>query len=138
MDINTSNLRVTYYARACSDPVLPFDPQDFCAVEYKFFIEEHHNWTYIPGYIDEPDSSEDASRICVNFERMMEDAVEGKFDLVLCDTICNFAKDIPESVRCVRQLLSHGVGVFFTEDNINSLDEDSQLRLSILAAISQA
>lgn len=131
MDINTSRLRVTYYARACSDPVLPFDLQDFCHVEYESFVSRHPSWLYIPGYIDEPNPSDNTNSMCANFNRMMVDAAEGKFDLILTDAICNFAKDIPESIRCVRRLLNHGVDILFLEDICNAQDEYAALWQSI-------
>ncbi|MFQ9126680.1 MAG: recombinase family protein [Butyricicoccaceae bacterium] len=34
-------------------------------------------------------------------------------------------------------MLSAGVGVFFQNDNINTFDEDSELRLTIMSGIAQ-
>ncbi len=42
-----------------------------------------------------------------------------------------------DSIQYTRELLNHGVGVFFQNDNINTLDEDSELWLSIMSSIAQ-
>ena len=42
-----------------------------------------------------------------------------------------------DSIQYTRDLLSYGVGVFFQNDNINTLDEDAELRLTIMSGIAQ-
>ena len=42
-----------------------------------------------------------------------------------------------DSISFTRELLNAGVGVFFQNDNINTLDEDSELRLTIMSGIAQ-
>lgn len=68
---------------------------------------------------------------------MIEDARDDKFDLVITKEISRFARNTLDSIQYTRQLLNCGVGVFFQNDNINTLDEDSELRLSIMSSIAQ-
>lgn len=68
---------------------------------------------------------------------MVDEAAEDRFDLVITKEISRFARNTLDSIQYTRQLLSHGVGVFFQNDNINTLDEDSELRLSIMSSIAQ-
>lgn len=68
---------------------------------------------------------------------MIEDAAEGQFDLIITKEISRFARNTLDSIRYTRQLLSCGVGVFFQNDNINTFDEDAELRLSIMSSIAQ-
>ena len=68
---------------------------------------------------------------------MVEEAAEDKFDLVITKEISRFARNTLDSIQYTRQLLGFGVGVFFQHDNINTLDEDSELRLSIMSSIAQ-
>ena len=68
---------------------------------------------------------------------MVEEAAEDKFDLILTKEISRFARNTLDSIQFTRKLLSCGVGVFFQNDNINTLDEDSELRLSIMSSIAQ-
>lgn len=61
----------------------------------------------------------------------------GKFDLVLTKEISRFARNTLDSIQYTRQLLNAGVGVFVQNDNINTIDEDSELRLSIMSSIAK-
>ena len=68
---------------------------------------------------------------------MINDAREGLFDFIVTKEISRFARNTLDSVKYTRELLGFGVGVFFQNDNINTLDEDSELRLTIMSSISQ-
>jgi len=61
----------------------------------------------------------------------------GLFDLVITKEITRFARNTLDSIQYTRELLNCGVGVFFQNDNINTLDEDSELRLTIMSGIAQ-
>ena len=61
----------------------------------------------------------------------------GKFDLVITKEISRFARNTLDSIQYTRQLLNAGVGVFVQNDNINTIDEDSELRLSIMSSIAK-
>ena len=93
-------------------------------------------WTFVPGYIDEGLSGI-STKHRENFNRMVDDAQFDKFDLIITKEISRFARNTLDSIQYTRQLLSDGVGVFFQNDNINTLDEDSELRLSIMSSIAQ-
>lgn len=71
------------------------------------------------------------------FNRMIEDGREGKFQMILTKEISRFARNTLDSIYYTRELKRHGVGVFFLNDNINTLDPDAELRLTILSSIAQ-
>ena len=129
-------LRVTYYARVSSESDEQLNSLGNQISYYEDFIKRNANWEFVPGYIDEGLSAA-TTRKRENFNRMVEDAAAGKFDLVITKEISRFARNTLDSIQYTRQLLSHGVGVFFQNDNINTLDEDSELRLSIMSSIAQ-
>ena len=130
------SLRVTYYARVSSDSDEQLNSLGNQISYYEDLIKRNHNWTFVPGYIDEGLSGISTKKR-ENFNRMIEDAAEDKFDLVITKEISRFARNTLDSIQFTRQLLGHGVGVFFQNDNINTLDEDSELRLSIMSSIAQ-
>jgi len=129
-------LRVTYYARVSSESDEQLNSLGNQISYYDELIKRNHNWTFVPGYIDEGLSGISTKKR-ENFNRMIEDAAEDKFDLVITKEISRFARNTLDSIQYTRQLLSCGVGVFFQNDNINTLDEDSELRLSIMSSIAQ-
>ena len=129
-------LRVTYYARVSSESDEQLNSLENQIRYYEELIRRNQAWTFVPGYIDEGLSGISTKRR-ENFNRMVEDAAEGRFDLVITKEISRFARNTLDSIQFTRQLLGYGVGVFFQNDNINTLDEDSELRLSIMSSIAQ-
>ena len=129
-------LRVTYYARVSSESDEQLNSLGNQITYYEDLIRKNAAWTYVPGYIDEGLSGISTKKR-ENFNRMIEDAAESQFDLVITKEISRFARNTLDSIQYTRQLLSDGVGVFFQNDNINTFDEDSELRLSIMSSIAQ-
>jgi len=129
-------LRVTYYARVSSESDEQLNSLDNQIRYYEDLIRKNMAWTFVPGYIDEGLSGI-STRKRENFNRMVEEAAEDRFDLIITKEISRFARNTLDSIQFTRQLLSYGVGVFFQNDNINTLDEDSELRLSIMSSIAQ-
>lgn len=129
-------LRVTYYARVSSESDEQLNSLGNQITYYEDLIKRNQNWTFVPGYIDEGISGISTKKR-ENFNRMIDDAAEDLFDLVITKEISRFARNTLDSIQFTRQLLSHGVGVFFQNDNINTFDEDSELRLSIMSSIAQ-
>ena len=129
-------LRVTYYARVSSESDEQLNSLGNQISYYEDLIRKNRNWTFVPGYIDEGLSGISTKKR-ENFNRMIDDGEKDIFDLVVTKEISRFARNTLDSIQFTRQLLNHGVGVFFQNDNINTLDEDAELRLSIMSSIAQ-
>lgn len=129
-------LRVTYYARVSSEKDEQLNSLGNQISYYEDFIRKNPNWTYVEGYIDEGLSAATTKKR-ENFHRMVDDGEAGLFDFVITKEISRFARNTLDSISYTRELLNAGVGVFFQNDNINTLDEDSELRLTIMSGIAQ-
>lgn len=129
-------LRVTFYARVSSEKDEQLNSLDNQISYYTDLIKNNKNWTYVDGYIDEGISGISTLKR-ENFHHMLEDAQMGRFDLIITKEISRFARNTLDSIKYTRELLGCGVGVFFQNDNINTLDEDSELRLTIMSGIAQ-
>ena len=129
-------LRVTFYARVSSDTDEQLNSLDNQISYYEHFIKKNQAWTFVPGYIDEGLSGISTKKR-KHFNEMIADAKEGLFDLIITKEISRFARNTLDSLQYTRELLSFGVGVFFQNDNINTLDEDAELRLTIMSSIAQ-
>lgn len=129
-------LRVTYYARVSSDTDEQLNSLDNQVAYYENFIKKSKAWTFVHGYVDEGLSGISTKKR-KHFNEMVADAEEGKFDLIITKEISRFARNTLDSLQYTRELLHKGVGVFFQNDNINTLDEDAELRLTIMSSIAQ-
>ena len=129
-------LRVTFYARVSSEKDEQLNSLSNQISYYRDFIRKNPNWTFAEGYIDEGLSGISTLKR-KNFHNMIADGERGLFDLVITKEISRFARNTLDSIQYTRTLLSYGVGVFFQNDNINTFDDDSELRLTIMASIAQ-
>ena len=127
-------MRVTFYARVSSDTDEQLNSLDNQVSYYENFIKKNRAWTFVPGYVDEGLSGISTKKRR-RFNEMIADAKDGVFDLIITKEISRFARNTLDSLQFTRQLLIYGVGVFFQNDNINTLATEFQRprRLSYLA-----
>lgn len=137
-NINFMNLplRVTFYARVSTEFNVQLNSLDNQITYYTDFIKGNPNWEYVEGYVDEGISGVSTAKR-ERFNEMIEDGKLGLFDLVITKEVSRFARNTLDSIRFTRELLSNGVAVYFQSDNINTLDEDSELRLTIMSSMAQ-
>ena len=129
-------LRVTFYARVSSETDEQLNSLDNQITYYEDFIKKNRAWTFVPGYVDEGLSGISTKKR-KHFNEMIDDAKNGTFDLIITKEISRFARNTLDSLQYTRELLSLGVGVFFQNDNINTLNEDAEFRLTIMTSIAQ-
>ncbi len=72
-----------------------------------------------------------------SFLRMIADAKAGRFDFIITKEISRFSRSTLDSIQYTQELLEHDVGVLFQNDNINTLDSDSEFRLVVMAGVAQ-
>lgn len=96
----------------------------------------HPNWTVLDKYIDEGITGTQAKKRPA-FMQMIEDAKQGKFDLIVTREVCRFARNTVDTLVVTRELKNYGVEVYFVEDNIWTMDGDGELRLTIMATLAQ-
>lgn len=129
-------LRVTDYARVSTDHLEQKKSLQNQVEHFEQYIKDNPNWTYITGYVDDGiTGTSDIKRD--NFMQMIEDARNGKFDLIITKEISRFSRNTLDSIKYTRELLSYGVAVLFVNDNINTIMPDSELRLTIMASMAQ-
>lgn len=134
--LTSIKLRVTDYARVSTDHLEQKKSLQNQVEHFEQYIKESPNWTYIPGYVDDGiTGTSDIKRD--NFMKMIEDARLGKFDLIVTKEISRFSRNTLDSIKYTRELLSYGVAVLFVNDNINTAQSDSELRLTIMASMAQ-
>ena len=127
------DIKVTFYARVSTTRD---EQENSVENQINFFtdmIKNNPHWTYVEGYVDRVRGESAENR--ANFMRMIEDGKAGVFDLVLTKEVSRFARNTVDSLTYTRELLRAGVGVFFQNDNICTIDTDSELRLTIMSSI---
>ena len=129
-------LRVTFYARVSTDMDAQLNSLENQVQYYTELIQSKPNWTFVPGYIDEGISG-GTTKKREDFNRMIRDARNGLFDFIITKEISRFSRSTLDSIQYTQELLDYNVGVLFQNDNINTLDTDSEFRLVVMAGVAQ-
>jgi len=103
---------------------------------FKEYIKHRPNWELFEIFADEGISGTNTKKRKA-FNRMIASAKNGDIDLIITKEISRFARNTLDSIYYTRDLKKHGVGVIFLNDNINTLDPDAELRLTIMSSIAQ-
>lgn len=103
---------------------------------YNNFIQNNPDWEFAGVYADNGISGTSTAKR-EEFKRMIEDAKNGKIDIILTKSIQRFVRNTVDLLETVRELKDIGVEVRFEKENINSLSGDGELMLSILASFAQ-
>lgn len=131
------NRKVVIYARVSTEHEAQISALENQVQYYDELLIRHPEWTLIDRYIDEGITGTSINKR-EGFLRMMQDAKNKKFDLIITREVSRFARNTVDTLQQTRILKSYGVEVWFTEDNIWTLnDEDGELRLSIMATLAQ-
>ena len=130
------NLRVCFYARVSTDKDEQLHSLQSQISFFNDYISKVPNWEFIGSYIDEGISGTQVKKR-EEFLRMTRDAKRHKFDLILTKEISRFSRSTLDSIMYTQELLANGVGVYFLNDNINTILPDSELRLTMMSSIAQ-
>lgn len=129
-------IKVCAYCRVSTDKSDQINSLDNQKQFFEKYISRQPDWELTEIYVDEGVTGTVAKKRA-SFMRMINDADNGKFQMIITKEISRFARNTLDSIYYTRYLRSKGVGVFFLNDNINTLDSDAELRLTILSSIAQ-
>lgn len=103
---------------------------------YNQKINDNANWKFVDIYADEAITGTiDYKRS--DFMRMIQDALDGKLELILTKSISRFARNTLDTLKYVRMLKEKNIGILFEEENINTLEMAGELLLTILSSVAQ-
>lgn len=128
--------RIAAYCRVSTDKDDQLNSLENQKEFFKDYIQKNGEWEFADLYVDEGISGTNI-RKRTGFKQMIKDGENNKFDLLITKEISRFARNTLDSIYYTRKLKSLGIGVIFLNDNINTLDADSELRLTIMASIAQ-
>ena len=128
--------QIVYYGRVSTEHEAQLEALEKQMQWYEDQTKYHPNWTVVGRYIDEGITGTLAKKRPA-FMRMIEDAKQRKFDLIVTREVCRFARNTVDTLVLTRELRNYGVEVYFVSDNIWTMDGDGELRLTIMATLAQ-
>ena len=129
--------KVAVYARVSTEHEAQLSALENQIQYYDDLLEKHPDWQLYDRYIDEGITGT-STRKRPNFMRMMSDAENGCFDLIITREVSRFARNTVDALQETRKLKRMGVEVYFTEDHIWTMDDnDGELKLTLMATLAQ-
>lgn len=128
--------RVAAYARVSTDDE---EQQKSYAAQVAYYtdkIKSNDDWIFVDVYADEAKSGT-STKHRKDFNRMIQDALDGKIDLILTKSASRFARNTVDSLTTIRLLKEKGVEIFFEREGIYSLDAKGELLITLMSSLAQ-
>lgn len=129
--------RVAAYCRVSTDSEEQLTSYKTQMKVYSEMIAENPEWAFAGMYADEGISGTRADKR-PQFQKMINDCIKGKIDLIITKSVSRFARNTVECLEYVRMLKNRGIGILFEEQKIDTLKSDSELYLVIYAGFAQS
>ncbi|MGI6325741.1 MAG: recombinase family protein [Saccharofermentanales bacterium] len=128
--------RVAAYARVSTNDEEQQTSYEAQIDYYTQHIKANGDWEFVEVYTDEGISGTNTKKRD-GFRRMVQDALDGKIDLILTKSVSRFARNTVDTLTTVRQLKEKGVEVYFEKENIYTLDSKGELLITIMSSLAQ-
>lgn len=129
-------LMAAAYCRVSTDTDEQAGSLESQRIFFKEYIDRHEGWELAGVYYDEGISGTQTKKR-EGFNRMIEDALHHRINLILTKEVSRFARNTVDTLWYTRKLRDAGVGVIFIIDNIDTRQADGELRLTIMASMAQ-
>ncbi|VDN47247.1 Site-specific DNA recombinase [Petrocella atlantisensis] len=130
------NKRVAAYCRVSTDSEEQQSSYHSQVLHYKEMIKSKPDWELADIYADEGISGT-GTKNRIEFQRMINDAMTGKIDMIITKSISRFARNTLDTLNYVRTLKEKNVAVVFEKENINTLTMNGEMLLVILSSLAQ-
>lgn len=130
-------LRVAAYCRVSTDDEEQLTSYEAQQHYYTDKIMSNQEWTMAGIFADEGITGTSA-RKRPEFLRMIRLCKQKKIDVILTKSISRFARNTVDCLNYIRVLRALGIAVIFEKENINTLESDSEMLITLLGAFAQA
>lgn len=128
--------KVCAYCRVSTDTDEQLSSYEAQVTYYEEYIIKRPDWEFAGIYADEGITGTNTKNR-TDFNRMIEDCLTGRIDLVITKSISRFARNTLDCLKYVRMLKDKGVAVFFEKENIDTMDSKGEVLLTILSSLAQ-
>ena len=130
-------LRVAAYCRVSTDEEEQLTSYEAQQSYYPDYIMKNRDWARAGIFADEGITGTSA-RKRPEFLRMIRLCKKKKIDVVLTKSISRFARNTVDCLNYIRILKELGIAVIFEKENINTLESDSEILITLMGAFAQA
>jgi len=138
-NVNTNEkpkLKVAAYCRVSTDSDEQATSYEVQIEHYTNYIQNNLEWELAGIYADDGITGTNTKKRD-EFNRMIQDCMEGKIDMIITKSISRFARNTLDCLKFIRQLKDKNIPVFFEKENINTMDSKGEIMLTIMASLAQ-
>lgn len=129
-------LRVAAYCRVSTDSDEQAASYETQVEHYTDYIRKNPEWEFAGIFADDGISGTNTKKR-EEFNRMIDEAMAGKIDMIVTKSISRFARNTLDCLKYIRQLKGHNIPVYFEKENINTMDAKGEVLLTIMASLAQ-
>lgn len=131
-------LRVCGYCRVSTESDNQQGSFELQVQDQERIIRQNPSWEFAGIYADEGISATSVEKR-KEFLRMIEDCKAGKIDLIITKSVSRFARNLVDCISYIRLLkaLKPPVGIYFQNDNLNTLDQSSEMMIAFMSCMAQ-
>ncbi len=126
--------RVAAYARVSTDSEEQATSYEAQVDYYTNYIKSRNDWEFVRVYADEGITGTN-TKDRVEFKAMINDALDGKIDLIITKSVSRFARNTVDTMTTVRKLKEKNIEVWFEKENIQTLDSKGELLITIMSSL---
>ncbi len=130
-------LKVAAYCRVSTDQEEQESSYEAQISYYTEKINSNAEWQMAGIFADEGITGTQAKKR-PEFLKMIRLCRQGKIDMILTKSLSRFARNTVDSLKYIRDLKALGIAVIFEKENINTLETDTEMMLTIMSCFAQA
>ncbi len=129
-------LKVAAYCRVSTESEEQASSYEAQVEHYTEYINKNPEWELADIYADDGISGTNTKKR-EEFNRMIEDCLNGKVDMIITKSISRFARNTLDCLQYIRKLKEKNIPVFFEKENIITTDAKGEMLLTIMASLAQ-
>ena len=133
----TTRLNVAAYCRVSTDQEEQENSYEAQISYYTEKIGKNNDWQMAGIFADQGITGTQAKKR-PEFLKMIRLCRQRKIDMVLTKSLSRFARNTVDILNYIRELKALGIAVIFEKENINTLETDTEMMLTIMSCFAQA
>lgn len=134
--IQIERIRVAAYCRVSTDGDEQLGSFESQKAYYEQKIRQNKEWVSAGIFADEAITGTKVEKR-EGFQEMIRKCQNGEIDMILTKSISRFSRNTQDIIKYVRMLRDRNVAIVFEKENINTLDMNGEMLLTILSSLSQ-
>lgn len=134
--VRPKKLKVASYCRVSTEEELQLNSLDNQVIHYTNYIRSNPDWKFAGVYTDKGKSGT-RTKSRSGFNKIIQHALDGKIDIIICKSISRFARNVVDTLEAVQLLREKGIRIIFEKEDIDTGNMQSDFILTVLSLTAQ-